>query len=129
MTEIITGKENETPEPSKLAPMREIAHSQAIRAIELVKEAETHAKANGEDVDVVLERMIMTRLEEKASAMTQARVAAAAYNDAYERIILVGNGIHRDSKINKTQILERLTIVAGGIKDTAESMLKKAPQA
>ena len=127
MTEIITGKKPEA--PNKLAPMREIAQSQAIRAIELVKEAEAHAKANSEDVDVVLERMIMTRLEEKASAMTQARVAAAAYDDAYERIILVGNGIHKDPKINKTQILERLTIVAGGIKNTAETMLKKVPQA
>ena len=114
---------------SPLHAMRELAHNQAVRAIDLVKEAETHAKANGEDTDVVLERMIMARLEEKASAQVQARVAATAYEDCYERIILVGNGIHKAEGIKKHQIVERLSILADGIKTTQATMLKKASQA
>ena len=123
----LESQQEERPEldPNRpLVEMREVARNQAIRCYALVKEAETHAKANGEHPDVVLERMIMSRLEEKSAATVQARVAHAAYLDAYERIIMVGNGIHKDPNIKKDVIIERLTILASGIKDTGENMIK-----
>lgn len=113
---------------SPLALMRDVARKQAVKARMLVEEATELAKASGEDVDVVLERMILARLEEKSSAVVQARVAHASYMDAYDRLVLVGNGIHKADGIKKDQIVERLAICADTLKTSGETMLAKAQE-
>ena len=95
--------------------MRDLAKNQAIKSLALVKEAQGRAKETGEDEEKILGMMVLARLEAAATVKVQGMILAKAYEDAYQRVVLVGNGIASDQAILKPEIVNRLKALADNL--------------
>lgn len=99
--------------------MRVLAKGQAIRSLELVRQAEDRAKETGGDTEKILGLMIMARLEAAATVKVQGRILAEAYLDARERVVAVGNSIELSKGIQIHEVISRLRALADNIHRSA----------